>query len=327
MAASADYGGYGSAFRDVLRGVFEEYALRIVTPMEIRRYTGPVLARLVEKWPEVCRGLKEGARQVEDAGLKPPLASAGLFEMVDGCRRAVDIAEGRAVLSSGTVSLPEAAQEIMRRPEDFSGGAALGPVLQDAVLPVAVTLAGPSEIVYLRQIRPLYETAGVAPSIALPRISATFVEKGIARAARKAGLAREQIFDAAGLLESLSSEPAADPEIAEVRRAGGVLMKAVNRAAGPTPGKAVDRAERSVRAGIRKLVGRLSEEKRASRGVGRKRLERVKNAVMPGGRPQERTVNVMEYLSVYGPEFVRCAVERLDARPSGHQVVFLSVEP
>ena len=46
-------------------------------------------------------------------------------------------------------------------------------------------------------------------------------------------------------------------------------------------------------------------------------------ALTPGGKRQERVVNVFQFLDLYGPDFVRLTVERLDPLGLEHQVVFM----
>ncbi len=59
----------------------------------------------------------------------------------------------------------------------LSANAALRPLLQDAVLPVAAYVAGPTERVYWAQVRPLHEAFHIPfPSVA-PRPTATMLTR------------------------------------------------------------------------------------------------------------------------------------------------------
>ncbi len=314
IVGSADFSNYGSAFADIMRSLFAGYGLEIVSPIDLRPETGPVLARLVEKWADVQAAFAKGTEEVRGLGFEPPLESVGLFRIADGCRVQVDVGVHGGAL----------AEEIRERPGDFSAGAALRPVLQDAVLHVVATIGGPSEVVYLRQIRRIYEAVGVTPSLIAPRISATFIESKIQAVAGKAGLTRENIFDAGRMLQEYTPREDGFPEADEVVKKERELMEALERAAGGKPSKPVERAGRAISSQVDRIVKRLREERLEAEGSGRRRLERVANALIQGGKPQERFANVMQFLNLYGPDLVRLAVETLDPFSPRHQAVFIS---
>lgn len=324
MAASCDYSGYAAAFAALMRSIFAEWELRIVDPMAIRPLTAPVLAALVERWQDVETAFSRGTEIMKKDGLDPPLRIPGIYEIADNCRVPVEIAGGTARLSSGETDLSGAAEEIRRRVMDFSPNAALRPVLQDAVLPVTVTVAGPSEIAYLRQIQPIYETAGVVPSLPFPRVSATFVEDKIRRAAEKAGIAIESILeDGAGFEDRVPDVD--DPGIAEVKESGRALIEKIDKAGGKNPSRPLARNRKGLEAQIDRIIRRLEQERLETSGIGRNHIRKISEALFPGGKPQERAANVMQFLNLYGPEFVRRSVEDLDPFKMQHQIVIMSV--
>ena len=61
------------------------------------------------------------------------------------------------------------------------------PLLQDSVFPVAVTIGGPSELLYLWQIDPIYRTLGIERSLLFPRISASIIPASSRRLVEKLG--------------------------------------------------------------------------------------------------------------------------------------------
>lgn len=294
MVSEADFSNYASAFSSLLRAMFREWNLEVVDPIALRPKTGPVLADLVEKWPRVLEAFERGTREAGSAPLKAP----GVFEIVEKNRVARDVLESLA-------------GEIRERPGDFSPNAALRPILQDAVLPVIATVAGPSEMKYLQQIRPIYEVAGVKPSLLLPRISVTFIEPAIRRAAEKAGLKGEALFHAR------SPDDLPDAGVDEVERKARELLDAVDRVADGDH----HRRKKNVANVVQRLVRRVREDQMARVGRSRERLEKIASALMPGGKPQERVENVLSFLNRHGPEFVRQAVGRLDPFSLRHQLV------
>ena len=301
----------------------------MIEPGPLRRLTSPVLALAVERWEAVNAALDAGAVMLRKAGIDPPLGSATVFEITPEGRRAVEIASGQARLAAGEIPLGRLAAEIRRRPDEFSPGAALRPVLQDAVLPVVATLGGPSELAYLWQIIPVYEALGVTPSRCAPRISATFVEEKVMRAARKAGLGPERLFEAGRLLGTYDTEADRDPAIDNIEERAAGLLGEIDRAAGEflppgTPPRWLRRSASTIRSAVDRLAAQLHEEKRKAAGLDRSRLEKIASALLPGGIPQERSANIVEFLNLHGPEFVRLSVEALDPASGRHQVVLVS---
>jgi len=66
--------------------------------------------------------------------------------------------------------------------------AGLRPVLQDAVLPSVVFVAGPGELRYLAQLRGVYEQHGVPMPLVWPRVSATVLQPPVRRILERHGL-------------------------------------------------------------------------------------------------------------------------------------------
>lgn len=44
------------------------------------------------------------------------------------------------------------------------------------------------------------------------------------------------------------------------------------------------------------------------------------NAILPGGRLQEREVNILQFLNQYGPSFVSQCVDTLDPLNDAHHI-------
>jgi bacillithiol synthase len=322
LVAAADFTTYATAFRDLMRALFDRWELRLVDPIALRPLTAPVLAALVERWGEIGEGLRRGARCVEALGLAAPIERAGFYEIVSGRRVPVEIDATGARLSTGRASLAEAADAIRDHPECFSPGAALRPICQDAALPVLATLGGPTEIAYLWQIEPLYALAGIAPSLRHPRPSVTFIEPGIARALAKLGLEPARAFAVSAMLGS----PAGDDDVpgaSAIRSQAQALLAAIDAHA-PHPEPRWLRNGRDAIAGASaRIAGELIEARRAELGRDRARLEKIRDAILPEGKLQERVVNVFELLNRHGPQFIERAIGDLDPWEHRHQIVTL----
>jgi bacillithiol synthase len=329
LAAAADFTNYATAFHDLMRALFERWELRLVDPIVLRSLTAPVLAALVERWGDIDEGLRRGARVVAALDLEPPIERAGFYEIVSGRRVPVEIDAAGARLSAGRASLAEAAATIRDHPDRFSPGAALRPICQDAALPVLATLGGPTEIAYLWQIEPLYALAGVVPSLRQPRPSVTFLEPAVGRSLARLGLEPERAFAVSAMLESRAAgadgADGADgvPGAAAIRSQAQALLAAIDTHAPQPEPRWLRNSRDAIASASARIADELVEARRTELGRDRARLEKIRDAILPEGKLQERVVNVFEFLNRHGPQFVERAIEDLDPWECRHQVVTL----
>ncbi len=87
----------------------------------------------------------------------------------DGVRQRLRRTERGVVWRGGQMRREVLEQRLAQSPERFSPAALLRPVVQDLVLPAVATIAGPTERLYLAQMRGLYPWAQIAPSAIVPR--------------------------------------------------------------------------------------------------------------------------------------------------------------
>lgn len=325
---AADFSTYATFFRGLMTALFGEWDLRIVDPISLRPLTAPALAELAARWPEVKAALAQGGKTLTAAGFKPPLESPGLFEIVKGKRVAIEFEDRSARTGAGEMNFTELAGEIHRRPADFSPSAALRPVIQDAALPVVVTFGGPTELAYLWQIDPIYRVIGATRSLLRPRISATFVEAKIQRAAEKLGLWPDRLFDARRDLDSAAYLNAAtdDERTAAVDRHGKALLDELDALMREKNPNWLEKTRERLAGQIEKIVTRLREDRNEEVRLTKSRLEKIAEAILPGGGAQERIANPFEFLNLYGPNFVRLSLDKLDPLCDAHQVVAISTD-
>lgn len=79
-------------------------------------------------------------------------------------------------------------------PDKFSPNVLLRPICQDYLLPTAFYIAGPSEIAYFAQLKPLYELYNIVEPIIYPRSSLTILENSIAGSLDKFSIGINDVF-------------------------------------------------------------------------------------------------------------------------------------
>ena len=163
----------------------------------------------------------------------------------------------------------------------LSPGAALRPLMQSLLLPVTHVVLGPAERAYWRLAEPLWERVGLQPPQILPRPSVVLVPKGLALEAHQLEPLKE------GRWEAFSNLPFPLP---------------TERLDHPQPDDAWGEAVGSrFRAEIGRCRARLARlDRRLHRDLAGARLgldpERLRQALFPFGRPQERVLPGLPWL-------------------------------
>jgi uncharacterized protein YllA (UPF0747 family) len=196
------------------------------------------------------------------------------------------------------------------------------------LLPTAVYVAGPSEIAYHAQLRPVYEHLGVRQPMLYPRASATFVEDRVQRAMERYLLDLPAFFDdpdqiKARVIEQID-EVKVDRLFTEADRAVGDALNELRFGL-----KEIDQTLQGPLDGLRIKVGgnlELLREKAVAAQQRRhesamRQIERASGSLLPGGLLQERTLSILYYMNKYGPELVRWLKGEVDIHGFKHQLL------
>jgi bacillithiol biosynthesis cysteine-adding enzyme BshC len=278
------------------------------------------------------------------ASVGPALAAAGYHEqvavregflnafvLVDGERRALALRNG-CVEVRGTerrLSVAEALAWLEREPDAFSPSALLRPLVQDAMLPTAAYVGGPAEIAYHAQIGPCYEHFGIPRPALVPRPGATLVEPPQLRALEAEGLSLEELQqDPEALLARWAraahpgvheafarARSAVEHELLDVAQALGRLDPTLQAAAEAAKGRALHQVD-----GLQEKALRALKKRDRARA---ERLRRTREALFPGGDPQERRIAFVHWLARRGRPWLELVADRLDPFARAHQVIAL----
>ncbi len=251
--------------------------------------------------------------------------------VMEGQRRALALSEhGLEVRSlSRRISLDDAVAALEADPSSWSPGALLRPLVQDHLLPTAAYVGGPAEIAYHAQIGPSYAHFGIPRPVAFPRPGVTLVESSPARALATEGLTLIDLQADPELLIARwahESNPGIEPAFARAREAITREMEAIGEALGaldPTLRAAADSAKGRA---LHQLEGLGEKAMRALKkrdSARASRLRRTRDALFPGGRPQERVLGFVGLIARQGEAVIPELRERIDPWAKGHQVIAL----
>lgn len=296
---------------------FAASGIVLIEPPLLRAPGRDLLRTLFEHRAGICADLEAVAGRLRDAGYEPALdpERAGLYTFDEAGHR-VRVA-GRSVRPS----------DIAAQPERFSPDAGLRPLLADAVLPIVASVLGPGEIAYHAMLRPLYDRFELPQPVVVPREGYTLVARAEADLlARLSSSAREMLaerFDPGEMLGRLlpaslargfaSAQGAFEKELAALHEALSAIDPGLEAARQAAVGGAAGAIERLKARTVRALAAR--------QGISAGGLQRVRNALLPRGRPQERVFPLIHFVNRYGSGFLPALLAAGGVAPGFHGII------
>jgi len=308
-----------SAFGGALAELLSRFGVVVFSPTHVRakQSTARWIVAALEHAGDLDRLLQTHAEQLVSQGEPAPIAvgdsaSTVLVESTLGRDRLLIEGSGfrtrRANESWSLAALEELAEN---DPERLSPNVLLRPVVEAALLPTVVYVAGPGEMAYLPQAAPLYRALQIEPQAAVPRWSGWIVENRSAKIFDKYGVGVADFDLPEGKLEARILHGRMPDEAADALRrlaeALEVQYKRLAESAGQVDlalEKAALAAERGALrdlAGVeKKIVKKLKELNETTV----RQVASARTSFFPLGKPQERIFNVVPYLISYGGEFL-----------------------
>lgn len=207
--------------------------------------------------------------------------------------------------------------ELHAQPENFSPNALLRPLYQEVVLPNLAYIGGGGEIAYWLQLRATFDHFGVPFPMLTLRSSAVVVLKKWQNRCKDLNLKDQELFLPIDELKRayVAAHAEVDTDLSQYQRQLEKMFDELDDLAQHTE-KSMLGAVSAQRAkqlrGLEKLKKRLlNSEKRRQKTVMEK-LERIHQALHPGGALQERYETLAPYYAQFGPAFIQFMVRHLD---------------
>jgi len=227
--------------------------------------------------------------------LRKPEGSTNIFLEIDGARYPLRYKEGVFFAREKRFSPKDIQSIINTELNRLSPAAALRPVCQDAIFPVAAQIAGPGECRYLSQLDSIYDLFGIDRSTPWPRASFTIIDARVLRAAEKENVALTDLFRGfdtiknAILKQSFPKHIEDDFDALEKSVVDGFARLA----------KSIVSLDSTLVNTVKKDVGRVLHiteglreralrAHKASTGVTDRRINAAFHFLLPGGKAQER---------------------------------------
>ncbi len=326
----------------ILSRLLGPYGLVPFEPRQIRHLFGPKIGQALASAETLSARMRETTRSLEQSGFSAPLDPKDtpffyrLEDLGNGqiSRQRVTIdpkdpsrVEFRGAGKGSSQERSILLEEIKNHPKRFSPAAALRPVIQSAVLPVAVSIVGPSELTYQAQLPGIFSELQVPIPVILPRVSATLVDSRSSETLAALSVDDRSIPQLNTILApSLTEEDvkeALSPELlARKNQVLSDLDDFLRKLAELEPDLArpSQKTASRLQSEVGRLVGKFVEAQGRRTQTLHRRRKRLLSQLAPGGGPQERQLSALPFLLSYGPGLIS-ALLTLDPFHLAHQIV------
>lgn len=326
---------FNQSFTGLMNHLFEDYGLVFISSNNaaLKKLASPLFVKEISEFPKTSQTvIRQSAVLEEKYHAQIKAKSINLFMFHKGGRYLIEPREHDFSLK-GTrhfLQKDELLKLATESPELLSPNVVLRPIVQDTLLPTVAYVAGPSEIAYQAQLKPVYDQFNVLQPIIYPRASGSFIEERVERAMEKFGLGLTEFFEESDKLTSKVAE-----RISEVK--ADVLFGSVNTSIHDALNelkfglKEIDPTLLGALEGVKsKIDGNMSVLKEKTVAAQKRRhetamrqIERAIAGLLPNGSLQEREISVLYYMNKYGPDLVKWLVGEVDITGFKHQVLSL----
>ncbi len=299
--------------------LFKDTPLVLFTPElpAARRIAADIFRREIEEPLDTTRIVNEGGNGLREIGFEPQVIKSedecSFFLEVDGRRRKV-------VWENNVFFLPEADKKFTAddlrsildaEPARFTANVALRCIVQQRLLPTRAYVAGPGELAYWGQLKPLFERYGLPMPVVYPRAQALLTTIKLNKIRTKLGLTLAELAQSEEDAVTLAMQRAgAHPMLGRVQQSQktvraelDALTKALESTAA-TAAQMLPALQAELDRGFTRIERALLMADETKHTTARQQVQRLANSLVPHRKPQERTFTVFSYLFEHGPGLI-----------------------
>ena len=315
----------------ILARLFRDTPLLFFEPClpESRSLSRPVLRKEIEQPLESTRLLNEAGRRIAALGYQPQLIKGAdecnFFLEVNGRRRKVLYKDGAFVAPEERLTYAkDALLELLEaHPDRFSPNVALRCVVQQALFPAVAYVAGPGEVAYWAQLKPVFAFFEEPMPVVYPRAAAVLYSTKVRQLMTRLGISLEDLRGDQELLVPRALEAGPRSPALQILKdhtppildAVSCLEDALERS-GRSAVFAREHAERfaqRARAELEHLERIFLYEDAAKVAAVSKQIQRLCSTLAPARKPQERVYSIFSYLFEHGWDLVARLIGALDS--------------
>ena len=304
-------------------------------PGAARDEAAPVLRCEIDEPCISSRLSNDAANKLTSLGFKAQLRKspnqAGFFIDCQEKRCGVQYVRDRFYIPNEDLSLSreDIGELLDDHPERFSPNAVLRPLVQQKLFPVAAYVAGPGEIAYWAQLRTVFDRFNLPMPVVYPRPRVLLTTPKMRKLLAKL---------------SLSPDDLAAPETALLDRVAGGLHAAVPQvfdehcqavlsnverlrqwvgANEPELASSADKLQHKTEYGLSRLAKRMADTRTKRHEDVVAWIRWLADSIYPNGKPQERVLNIVQFIIDHGWGFTETLLEEVDILSEEMQEVAL----
>ncbi len=199
--------------------------------------------------------------------------------------------------------------ELHHHADRFSPNVILRPVFQEMILPNIAFIGGGGEIAYWLELKKVFEEAGAFFPALILRNSFTIINKKVNESIFSLGLQTAEIFKSEKLLleEMVKRESTIKLDLKDEKESFKAVYEQIKNVAGTidsTLNCHVHALRTQALNKLEILEKKMLKAEKKKFDAQQRQIHKMKLALYPNGNLQERVDNVLEYVSVYGNEFI-----------------------
>lgn len=320
--------------------IFADYGLIFLSPLneKLKKLAAPIFSQAVENAEQIASRLMQRNAELKEKNYSAQvLVEENFFPFFyqnpNGTRQAMrfDAENGKVKIqkSKSAFELPELKKIAENSPQNLSPNALMRPVVQDFLLPTLTYFGGSAEIAYFAQNAVIYEVLNRPVSPIRHRASFTIIEPKNRRTLEKYELKFTDLFDGKENIEAQIAEKYLNKETAEIfAEVEETINFQLNRLNGnlsisePTLADNLANRQKKILWHITAMRKKYQRAEILKNETVNRRLQNLFDGVLPHSVLQERTLNVLTFLNVYGNNFIEWIYDVVDLDDKGHQIIY-----
>jgi bacillithiol synthase len=321
------------AVRKYVHALFEEEGLLVLDgndPRLKREFTEVIGSDLFDHTP--YKKAKEASDALEKLGYKSQIfpREINFFYLDKGIRERIEKSgEEYQVLNSDLKFSKSEIQGLLEtHPERFSPNVVLRPLFQEMILPNLAYLGGPAEVVYWLQLKGIFEYFSIPFPVLLPRNFALVLNATLQKKIEQLGWKQEDLFNDFESWKKtyVSSHSGFDFGMSSEKELVAAMFDKKGQEASILD-KSLGLAFEAGKVRSLKILDQMGKKLRKAEErkhqIDLNRGKEVFDTINPGGSPQERVINMMQFY-LGNPEFIQQLLDCFD--PLEFKMMVLEVE-
>lgn len=246
-----------------------------------------------------------------------------LFHLTNDKRERIRF-EGKYFIASGEINEQDLLDAVQTAPENFSPNVILRPVYQESILPNIAYVGGPGEISYWLQLKDVFRHYGVSFPALVLRDSALILSPASRKKMEKLNLSIQDLFlKPENIIQRWVKESGVHDlsthreklqtfyqELAQVIK----MVDPTLESSALAEGKKAD-------AGLEHLEKKMIKQLKQKEETRIQQLEKLFAEITPGGAPQERTSNYLQYIEVFQDQAMEELINAFDPLKNEMKVI------